>query len=720
MQRTDPAAVRPQFLQSIGAGALIGAGVWASYGVVEFLFASVLFFLTRPYATWTASHWRITGFLVAAYAIAGLVAGALAGAALPLLRSKTSLIRNGDESTVLEHLAVLTLTLSFTVHVLVTPAAPFDKALIAFVGISCTVILLGCIRSERWSARLGLLANSWIVSVLLLGVGEENALAGMQLAHELGAPIRFATRALAGFLIMVVVASVAGARLRPRLMRIRFFSPNLAALEATAALLIISAWLAAGSSGRPQPSFAATGPDAAPNVLIVIMDTVRADHLSLYGYGRDTTPNLKKLAQDSMVFREAVAPSDFTLTSHASLFTGVYPSWHGAYCQPPAAGFGQEMRRGIPTLAELLSAKGYLTLGAAGNLYLRPDFGLQRGFQQFRIPRPVPILSDESWYMLRQEARRVLSIAFDTAEFDRIFARGDAITSEALKMLANRGATPRPFFAFLNYMDAHYPYLPAPPYDRAFPGKHSNLTQAELSLEQTAISLGGSVPAAYREHCISQYDGAIAYVDAQIGNIIDWLQKSGLYDNTIIVIASDHGESFGERQRVGHANSPYQNLLHVALMIKYPGGRNAGTADWGASLIDVAPTILDTLGYAPPPNMQGRDLRRPNASGQRRLFSETFPCAVLQSPDCPRGCSADAVFAPPYKFIRMSNGRREMFDLRKDPNETSNVLSSFADIGDRLSAELVAWTKTTPTQAGKKMQLDPESLRRLKSLGYIQ
>ena len=139
------------------------------------------------------------------------------------------------------------------------------------------------------------------------------------------------------------------------------------------------------------------------------MDTVHADHLAVYGYERDTTPNLRELARDSMVYTNAISASDITLTSHASLFTGMYPSWHGAYCDPQNAAYGRAISNSYPTVAELLRSAGYQTSGVAANLYLRADFGLERGFDRFRIPRPVPLLAAENAFMLRGALRRGLS-----------------------------------------------------------------------------------------------------------------------------------------------------------------------------------------------------------------------------------------------------------------------------------------------------------------------
>ena len=153
---------------------------------------------------------------------------------------------------------------------------------------------------------------------------------------------------------------------------------------------------------RPANSVEAASPalpgSGRPNIVLIVMDTVHADHLAVNGYARDTTPNLRDLARDSVVYTNAISASDITLTSHASLFTGMYPSWHGAYCDPQNAMYGRAVSNHYPTLAELLRSGGYQTTGVAANLYLRADFGLERGFDRFRIPRPVPLLAAENAY----------------------------------------------------------------------------------------------------------------------------------------------------------------------------------------------------------------------------------------------------------------------------------------------------------------------------------
>jgi len=202
--------------------------------------------------------------------------------------------------------------------------------------------------------------------------------------------------------------------------------------------------------------------------------------------------------------------------------------------------------------------------------------------------------------------------------------------------------------------------------------------------------------------------------------VIDWLKRHQAYDNTMIVVASDHGEAFGERRYIGHGNSPYNNVLHVALMIKYPGNAHPGVESQPVSLIDVAPTVLNTLGLNAPPALQGRDLTHPDALAGRTLYSETFPCPVMRPPECRNGCASHVVLQWPYKYIDRSNGKRELFDLAHDPLEEHTLYSSQREITAKIRGDLEAWMKTLPAHSTQKQSVGGDDLRRLKGLGYTQ
>ncbi len=672
----------------------------------------------------TAWHWELTALLLCAYLAAGILLGGLAGLLVSFLDQKTGWLRDGGTAIALEGAAVLTLIVAFALNLLALARWPSGKTAFLVFCACLALVVLAAMRSRRLSERLGLLTHPWVVAGVLLGVGQG---VGFLQLEDLGRQLGARNGLWLGLLALVVLVVIAGSIfigrwLRPKLTRDRFYldSAGWAALVMAVVLAGTGFVLAGRTSAQARNAAPAAGDPARPNVLVVVMDTVRADHLSLYGYGRDTSPNLKKLAADSVVYTQAMAPSDMTLTSHASLFTGLYPTWHGAYCQPPEATHGRMLNQGATTLAETLLANRYSTVGVAANLYLRADFGLQRGFQTFQIPRPVPVLgADESWYLLRISMRRLMSTVVDTAQFDRLFTRGDDVNQELYKAIETAGHVP--FFAFANYMDAHFPYIPPAPFDRLFPGKNDKLFQGDLEeAEERAIRGQPLKPGEYT-HLLSQYDGGIAYTDAQIGKLIDWLRQRNLYDNTLIVITSDHGEAFGEKNLVLHGNSVYQNLLHVALMIKYPKKAEVGVVNDVVSLIDVAPTILASLGIPVDAKMQGRNLLVNATLPKRDLFSESFPCPVPHPPECPgSGCTSRALLAWPYKLVTASSGKYEVYDLSADPNELHDISAANETRASGLGTELKAWVKTMPARPKQQLKLDGDAVQRLKSLGYVQ
>jgi arylsulfatase A-like enzyme len=695
------------------AGAVHGVAAWSAYALVEFVFSSVLFRVTRPYSLFTAWHWSLTGMLILAFLAVGFGFGSLAG--LLVWRQRDAATVRAYPSHALELAATLSVPLAFLLHVGLTQGTLHAGFYLQLDALLFIVLIGAALVSEEWMKRLGLLTNYWVVTGMLLGLGQFFGLNEMYTSTQLGVSVGLYVK-VAGFALLAaaVLAVLVGRGGR--------FAADRRLTAATVilgvGLTVVSFALSFGDQADVHAAAPTLTASPRPNVVLIVMDTVRADHISAIGYDRDTTPRLKQLAADSVVYANAEAASDITITSHASLFTGMYPSWHGAYCQPPEAIYGRELAKTYPTLAELMQASGYETIGVAANLYLRSDFGLERGFEEFRIPRPVPLLPDGTPYLLRRTMRRGLSFLVDTAQFDRLYSFGEDIDSTLFSAVGQRRKPSAPLFVFMNYMDAHFPYVPPAPYNTQFPGKRARMTQDILEAEQTIITTGHDQPAEYRPHCVSQYDGGIAYMDAQVGRVVDWLKRENAYDNTMIVVASDHGESFGERSRVGHANSPYQNLLHVPLLVKFPRGGQTGVERRPVSLIDVAPSILAAAQAPVPATMQGRNLA---AAGEPRvLYGETFPCPVMQPPVCPGGCTAKAIIAWPMKYISSSNGKRELFDLSNDPNEQTNLFIRQQERATQLDGDLTAWRKNLPTQTRQTKEVDPEKLKQLKGLGYIQ
>ena len=302
---------------------------------------------------------------------------------------------------------------------------------------------------------------------------------------------------------------------------------------------------------------------ATPNVLLLILDTVRSSSLSLYGYGRPTTPNLERLALESVVYDRAIATAPWTLPTHVSLLTGAYP-------HATTAGFRIPMDDGHRTLAEHFRDQGYATgASVANHHYASAETGLAKGFIHYEgyMGAGEPLLS-HAWLGNTAALQRLSSArsvgdvfaglaALGPSKPDKRFnRRRDApeINASLFDWLDTIGE--RPFFAMLNYFDAHSPYEPPEPYRTRF-----ELTEQEMP------DLAPEIRAE-----LGNYEGAIASLDAQLGLLIDALEARGLLENTIVVITSDHGEQFGEHGGSGHGNTLFTEVLHVPLMIRFPAG----------------------------------------------------------------------------------------------------------------------------------------------------
>jgi arylsulfatase A-like enzyme len=313
-------------------------------------------------------------------------------------------------------------------------------------------------------------------------------------------------------------------------------------------------------------------------------------------------------------------------------------------------------------------------------------------------------------FLLREGVRTLLSLAFSTADFDLTNRRADEINGDALRLVDRARDTGKPFFLFLNYMDAHTPYLPPAPFDTRFPGKNPHFTYPEyLALQEEVLQGKRTVSPEVRRHLISQYDGGIAYIDAAIGNLVSELKRRGAFANTLFIVVGDHGEAFGERGLLEHAvASVDESQVHVPLIIRYPGANAPAVSDDLVSQVDIMPTVLGVLGYPVPAQVQGRSLLGPPPA-QRFVLAEAFP-----QPLAPR--LERAIYTGRGKLVLSSSGDKKCFNLSQDPLEESNRYRP----GGRLEATLDDWIKKIPKQTSDASPLDNGSLQRLKSLGYVQ
>jgi arylsulfatase A-like enzyme len=397
---------------------------------------------------------------------------------------------------------------------------------------------------------------------------------------------------------------------------------------------------------------------AAPNVLFLMLDTVRALDLSLYGYSRLTSPALDRLAARAVVFERAYAPSSWTLNSHASVFTGRRPFETGV-------GWTRPLDRSYPTLAEVLRARGYLTAGfSANSYYVTRESGLARGFVHFddRLITPKTVLLGSSLAATLSTPIRKALHWYQPPEH-KSAAR---LRAEVSGWLAEQPDN-RPFFVFANFFDAHAPYLPPAPFDTAFIGRR--IPWRERNLELDAPNAVTVQEAAVER---AAYDQVVAAQDHQLGLLLDDLEVRGLLKNTLIVVTADHGEEFGEWGFLSHGNSLNPAALWVPLLVAFTGRLAAPMriADQ-VSLLDLSATILGLAEPTRQSELPGFPLLR---LGRPEIAERHSPSVAEMeyAPDTPawfrHGAGPlRAVMLPGWHYARESGGRETLLDTATDP-----------------------------------------------------
>jgi arylsulfatase A-like enzyme/Tfp pilus assembly protein PilF len=400
-----------------------------------------------------------------------------------------------------------------------------------------------------------------------------------------------------------------------------------------------------------------------PNVVLVSLDTTRADRMGFLGSTRGLTPQLDALARQGVVFERAFAQAPLTTVSHATILSGTYPQFHRVN------DFGVPLPASVPWLPDLLRSQGYRTAAFVGALVLDPRGGLAPGFDRgfdtydagFRIKR-----GREDRY----------------ATMER---RGGEVVSRALGWLAH--PPPKPFFLWVHLYDAHDPY---------------------------------EAPAPFRSRFAkAPYDGEIAYVDAQVGRLIAGLQAAQVLDNTAVAVVADHGESLGEHGESTHGVFLYDPTIHVPLLIKRPGGKDGGRRMTSrVSAVDLAPTLLELAGVAVPSSMQGQSLLpllSSPAPADRPAYAET---------DYPRrafGWSSLAAWRVD-RFLYVKAPRRELYDVAADPISARNLAGERVSLADRVGRDLEEFRRRT-TAGGSggaaAPAADPQLAEKLASLGYV-
>ena len=430
--------------------------------------------------------------------------------------------------------------------------------------------------------------------------------------------------------------------------------------------------------------------DARPNVLLVSMDTTRADHLSAYGYERDTTPHLRELARQGVLFDTAYAPSATTGPSHASLFTSLYPVTHRVLKN------GYPLASEYETLAEILTREGFETAAVVSSYVLNARFGYDQGFGAYDddVSQGVAPSGVTQW-----EGRTIEG---------RFYGRADDTTRRALGWLDSREHPERPFFLFAHYFDPHSPYVSPAGYKPPFePG-----SKVALKLYRT----------------IYFYDTVISYTDQEIGRLLAGLGERGLARDTIVVVVGDHGEGLMQHGHMYHGVHIYEEGVRVPLIVRWPGVIEPGRALAGpVQLMDLAPTLLDLIGINGGSAFQGESLAGrllddEPGDPERSIYLYRRPYAA--------GKLADGIFAAGQKF-GLRTGRwklidgpeersLELFDLESDPGERSNLAVEEPERTESLRLRLREWRRLHTNAEGEPIVLSEEDRTRLRALGYAE
>lgn len=428
---------------------------------------------------------------------------------------------------------------------------------------------------------------------------------------------------------------------------------------------------------------------ARPNVLIVVIDALRWDHLGIDGFGGPISPHIDRLAAEGVTFTHARSQCTWTKPSIATLFTSKLPAGHQIFL----VGRGEEghlvtqvLSDRFLTLAERFHRAGYVTGASINQLHLAAAAGFAQGFD---------------WFWRRRGTS------------------APTLIQHLLKWL--EGTSGKPFFAYLHVMDVHWPYhsqlkashLPAAPVPASLPECARHAEQSEDCSTQTRAWLSRPEGQEGVRDLERRYARGVEYTDAALGRLFQELRQRGLYDNTIIVITADHGEGFGEHGHLQHGFAPYEEVMRVPLIIRLPRRLRTRVhrVDGPVALIDLYPTLTSLAGLGPEAGLGGRDLSssiRGEPIGARIIVSESV--------------AGDAATDGRWKLIRFPDGRFELFDLRQDPGELHPLVGACegpcAALRDRL-LEVEKRARTGMRQGPEEVEVDPRDVKDLRALGYL-
>jgi len=442
-----------------------------------------------------------------------------------------------------------------------------------------------------------------------------------------------------------------------------------------------------------------------PNILLIVMDAVRADHLSCYGYDRPTTPNIDRVAERGLRFSRAVSSSSWTLPSHASLFTGLLPFEHGTHTQH------NWLLDRFPTLAELLKLRGYVTAGFSNNPHVDQAQNMTQGFDIF----------EAVWADTTAVTARKPHNSEQTNKLVRRFLR---------QQRAKPGKDP--FFIFINYMDVHTPTDPPEPYRTNFLDPHrppgplaDSATYNPDLVREVKLTLSENDYATLRD----LYDGSLNYLDAKIGELLEELKNLGLYDSTLVIITSDHGELFGEHDYYTHGVLLFWKLLHIPLIIHHPQlVPEPAVQDKPVAITDIFHTLTRLAGVAgssAATEAPIRNLFDPQA-GDNPCYSEVRTPRAGGGP-LARRYNTRSVLTPEGRHFILTEGEAwECYDLNTDPGEMHNLCPSGVTKTEVSAAVTGFESKLVPfaesledLRSSRATSIDPQQEQAMRALGYV-
>jgi arylsulfatase A-like enzyme len=442
----------------------------------------------------------------------------------------------------------------------------------------------------------------------------------------------------------------------------------------------------------------ACGTSEPPNVVLVTLDTTRADHLGCYGYDGDTSPNLDRFAEQAILYERAYSTSSWTAPSHASIFTGLLPMQHGADVALDTRRL-RPLGEELSTLAELLAEAGYRTAGVVSGPALRRDLGFAQGFEIYDDGGTVGLAAIHG-----KRAKRAA---------DQAIAHLERFAEE-------------PYFLFVNFYDPHAPYRPPPPHDSSLPpATAKDPTPRLIALLKAGVppvpveSLDLETRTAYAG-IVAGYDAEIRYMDHHLGRLLDAIAVSPRSDETLIIITGDHGESFGEHYYFGHTLHLYEDNVRVPLLVRPPGTTEARRVTEPVQNHRVFASILAEAGIDMPPQVAVRRLDETGGIVLTELRSNHLTVRLFDDPSFHRDLRA--IYGPPYKLVEAASGAVELFDIERDPDELANLASEEPELVKTLSERMNDFVERHPPLYVQDMEaeLQPDTEKALRALGYIE